>query len=208
MRNFALFRGVGFCAVLISWYVSFYYNVIIGWTIYFMVSSMTSELPWVRCGNEWNTEHCWGGHNDTFNITHLPNNRTSPALEFFDRGVLELHLSKGFDDLGAPKWQLVLCVFSVFVILYFALFKGVKSSGKLRVLLNVPTNHENFLLILQIISPNAELSHVWHKNHVDFTNYANEDGTPYLFTRNDYYYKKDVSAGLYAKAEGYGKIWH
>lgn len=126
-----LFKGVGFCAVLISWYVSFYYNVIIGWTIYFMVSSMTSELPWVRCGNEWNTEHCWGGHNDSsFNATHLPNNRTSPALEFFDRGVLELHLSKGFDDLGAPKWQLVLCVFSVFVILYFALFKGVKSSGK------------------------------------------------------------------------------
>ncbi|XP_035213043.1 sodium-dependent dopamine transporter-like isoform X1 [Stegodyphus dumicola] len=131
-----LFKGVGFCAVLISWYVSFYYNVIIGWTIYFMVSSMTSELPWIRCGNEWNTERCWGGLNGSTNISSLgnstvvPNNRTSPALEFFDRGVLELHLSKGFDDLGAPKWQLVLCVFSVFVILYFALFKGVKSSGK------------------------------------------------------------------------------
>ncbi|GBM44699.1 hypothetical protein AVEN_216276-1, partial [Araneus ventricosus] len=35
--------------------------------------------------------------------------------------------------------------------------------------------------------------------------YANEDGTSYLFTR-EYYYKKDVSAGLYVKAEGYGKI--
>ncbi|XP_054710961.1 sodium-dependent noradrenaline transporter-like [Uloborus diversus] len=131
-----LFKGVGFCAVLISWYVSFYYNVIIGWTIYFMVSSMTAELPWVRCGNEWNTANCWGGYNDsstqreTYNSSTLPNNRTSPALEFFDRGVLELHLSSGFDDLGTPKWQLVLCVFSVFVILYFALFKGVKSSGK------------------------------------------------------------------------------
>lgn len=130
-----LFKGVGFCAVLVSWYVSFYYNVIIGWTIYFMISSMTSELPWVRCGNEWNTERCWGGYNDSnariaANSTHVPNNRTSPALEFFDRKVLELHLSSGFDDLGAPKWQLLLCVFSVFVILYFALFKGVKSSGK------------------------------------------------------------------------------
>ncbi|GBM13110.1 hypothetical protein AVEN_233350-1 [Araneus ventricosus] len=36
---------------------------------------------------------------------------------------------------------------------------------------------------------------------------ANEGGTSYLFTR-DYYYKKDVSAWLYVKAEGYGKIWH
>ncbi|KAG8180089.1 hypothetical protein JTE90_027869 [Oedothorax gibbosus] len=124
-----LFKGVGFCAVLISWYVSFYYNVIIGWTIYFMVASMTTELPWVRCGNEWNTDRCWT--NDTAHAAiNRTADRTSPALEFFDRGVLELHLSSGFDDLGAPKWQLVLCVFSVFVILYFALFKGVKSSGK------------------------------------------------------------------------------
>ncbi|GBN80292.1 Sodium-dependent dopamine transporter [Araneus ventricosus] len=64
----------------------------------------------------------------TFEVNKCTNN-----VSFFpliSRGVLELHLSKGFDDLGAPKWQLVLCVFSVFVILYFALFKGVKSSGK------------------------------------------------------------------------------
>ncbi|XP_042909495.1 sodium-dependent dopamine transporter-like [Parasteatoda tepidariorum] len=130
-----IFKGVGFCAVLISWYVSFYYNVIIGWTIYFMVSSLTLELPWVRCGNAWNTDLCRGGYNETEKLFDnstdgVHKNWTSPALEFFDRGVLELHLSSGFDDLGAPKWQLVLCVFSVFVILYFALFKGVKSSGK------------------------------------------------------------------------------
>lgn len=128
-----LFQGVGFCAVLVSWYVSFYYNVIIGWSIYFMVSSFTDELPWLRCGNEWNTERCWGGHGNNDSSSSMsthPLNRTSPALEFFDRAVLELHMSKGMDDLGAPKWQLVLCVFSVFLILYFALFKGVKSSGK------------------------------------------------------------------------------
>ncbi|GBN87862.1 hypothetical protein AVEN_123224-1 [Araneus ventricosus] len=41
---------------------------------------------------------------------------------------------------------------------------------------------------------------------MDFMYYANEDGMSYLFTR-DYSYKKDVSAGLYVNAEGYGKIW-
>lgn len=40
-------------------------------------------------------------------------------------------MSKEMDDVGTPKWQLVLCVFSVFLILYFALFKGVKSSAKI-----------------------------------------------------------------------------
>ncbi|GFU92935.1 hypothetical protein TNCV_2080811 [Trichonephila clavipes] len=33
-------------------------------------------------------------------------------------------------DLGNPKWQLVVCVLVAFVILYIALFRGVKSLGK------------------------------------------------------------------------------
>ncbi|XP_064467217.1 sodium-dependent noradrenaline transporter-like [Ornithodoros turicata] len=130
-----LFKGVGYCAVLVSWYVSFYYNVIIGWALYFMFSSFRSELPWSHCGNPWNTENCYTGSfldisrsNNTTQIS--PTNRNSPALEFFNRAVLELHSSSGMHDLGVPKWQLVLCVFLVFVILYLALFKGVSSSGK------------------------------------------------------------------------------
>ena len=35
-------KGVGYCCVLISWYVSFYYNVIIGWTVYFIITTLTS----------------------------------------------------------------------------------------------------------------------------------------------------------------------
>ncbi|GBL92845.1 hypothetical protein AVEN_4547-1 [Araneus ventricosus] len=68
---------------------------------------------------------------------------------------------------------------------------------RLRVLLNASTNHENFLLILQnrLSKHTAQLNHVWYKNHMDFMYYTNEDGTSFLFTR-DYYYKKDVSAGL------------
>ena len=36
------FKGIGYCCVMISWYVSFYYNVIIGWTIYFIYITLTS----------------------------------------------------------------------------------------------------------------------------------------------------------------------
>lgn len=35
-------KGVGYCCVLISWYVSFYYNVIIGWTLFFIFTTLTS----------------------------------------------------------------------------------------------------------------------------------------------------------------------
>ncbi|KAK8781570.1 hypothetical protein V5799_017088 [Amblyomma americanum] len=79
-----LFKGVGYCSVLVSWYVSFYYNVIIGWALYFMFSSFRAELPWSRCGNPWNTASCYSGtlaQNDS--EAPAADNRTSPALEFF-----------------------------------------------------------------------------------------------------------------------------
>ncbi|EPY89921.1 Sodium-dependent dopamine transporter-like protein [Camelus ferus] len=46
------------------------------------------------------------------------------------RGVLHLHESHGIDDLGPPRWQLASCLVLVIVLLYFSLWKGVKTSGK------------------------------------------------------------------------------
>lgn len=48
------------------------------------------------------------------------------------RAVLEMQMSDGLHEIGYPKWQLVLCLFVVYTMLYLSLFKGVKSSGKLR----------------------------------------------------------------------------
>jgi len=46
------------------------------------------------------------------------------------RGVLGLHLSQGLEHIGQPRWQLVLCLMAVFTIMYFCIWKGVKTSGK------------------------------------------------------------------------------
>ncbi|XP_030187566.1 sodium-dependent dopamine transporter [Lynx canadensis] len=46
------------------------------------------------------------------------------------RGVLHLHESRGIDDLGPPRWQLTSCLVLVIILLYFSLWKGVKTSGK------------------------------------------------------------------------------
>ncbi|KAF9411481.1 hypothetical protein HW555_009722 [Spodoptera exigua] len=130
-----LFKGVGFCAVMVAFYVSFYYNVIIGWAFYFLVSSARSELPWVHCDNSWNTEQCWdsgrvNGTNRTDVRYQGPLSHFTPASEFFHRAVLEMQHSEGLNDLGFPKWQLAICLGLVYVTLYLSLFKGVKSSGK------------------------------------------------------------------------------
>lgn len=46
------------------------------------------------------------------------------------RNVLEQHLSDGLDYMGPIKPSMALCVFGVFVLVYFSLWKGVRSSGK------------------------------------------------------------------------------
>jgi solute carrier family 6 dopamine transporter-like protein 3 len=78
--------GVGFTVILISFYVGFYYNVIIAWALHYFFSSFTMELPWIHCNNTWNSPNCSDAHtsnssdstslNDTFG--------TTPAAEYFE----------------------------------------------------------------------------------------------------------------------------
>lgn len=81
--------GVGYAVVLIAFYVDFYYNVIIAWALYFFFASFSTELPWTRCINNWNTANCHelDGSNDTESNSNRPytplQNRTSPAMEYF-----------------------------------------------------------------------------------------------------------------------------
>ncbi|XP_034256054.1 sodium-dependent serotonin transporter isoform X2 [Thrips palmi] len=117
-------KGVGYAICLIDIYVGMHYNTIIGWALYYLVESFQSELPWTSCNNTWNTPNCTPVVGEQFNYS------TSPAKEFFERSVLEQHLSDGLDRMGPIKWSLALCVFGVFVLVYFSLWKGVRSTGK------------------------------------------------------------------------------
>ncbi|KAK6633143.1 hypothetical protein RUM43_012887 [Polyplax serrata] len=135
-----LFKGVGFCAVLVAFYVSFYYNVIIAWALYFLTASATPDLPWIHCNNSWNTDDCWesaqAGISTTENISHylrMYNETGTDSDNLFEtqciRAVLEMQWSDGIHSMGYPKWQLVICLLIVYIMLYLSLFKGVKSSG-------------------------------------------------------------------------------
>lgn len=48
----------------------------------------------------------------------------------FSRRLQEVDKAKGFENLGHVKWELALSLLVVFVFVYFALWKGIKSSGK------------------------------------------------------------------------------
>ena len=44
-----LFTGIGAAQVFVSSIVSIYYNVIIAWSLFYLVASFTTSLPWAKC---------------------------------------------------------------------------------------------------------------------------------------------------------------
>lgn len=41
-----------------------------------------------------------------------------------------LNISSGLDEVGEFNWELMLCLMAVWVMVYFCVWKGVKSTGK------------------------------------------------------------------------------
>ncbi|CAF95116.1 unnamed protein product, partial [Tetraodon nigroviridis] len=52
----------------------------------------------------------------------------SPVIEFWERKVLRL--SGGLHELGNISYEMVLCLIATWIIVYFCMWKGVKSTGK------------------------------------------------------------------------------
>uniref|UniRef100_A0A667Z883 Transporter n=1 Tax=Myripristis murdjan TaxID=586833 RepID=A0A667Z883_9TELE len=124
-----IFKGIGFAICIIALYIAFYYNTIMAWALYYLLSSFRSTLPWTTCTNSWNTVNCNRYMSTDHNIS-WSNSSTSPAEEFYTRQVLQVHLSSGLHQLGSVSWQLALCLLFIFTIVYFSIWKGVKTSGK------------------------------------------------------------------------------
>ncbi|KAJ8302631.1 hypothetical protein KUTeg_019027, partial [Tegillarca granosa] len=127
-----LCRGIGYASCFMAYIVAFYYNVVIGWAFYYLFNSFSFTLPWSSCNNSFNSPRCWqlDWSNNNTNVTYNSNQSVSSSFEFFERGMLSLHKSSGIDDLGEVKWQLMLCTLLTFTMLYFCLWKNVKSAGK------------------------------------------------------------------------------
>ncbi|XP_053721049.1 sodium-dependent noradrenaline transporter [Synchiropus splendidus] len=172
-----VFKGVGYTVIVIAFYVGFYYNVIIAWSLYYLFSSMTAELPWLNCGNYWNSENCTdpGAINGSVlgNGTSYAKYKITPAAEYYERGVLHLHESKGIHDLGLPRWELTLCLVAVVFILYFSLWKGVKSSGKVVYITATMPYVVLFVLLIRGITLPGSMDGIRAYLHIDLNRLNN-----------------------------------
>lgn len=123
-----LFQGIGYGSQVVVLYSSIYYIIILAWAFLYLFSSFSNEVPWASCRNSWNTETCVEFDRiGDLNIT-IAANATSPVREFWERRVL--NLSPSIHELGEIRWELALCLLLSWVICYFCVWQGVKSTGK------------------------------------------------------------------------------
>ena len=52
------YTGSGHASIVILTLLCIYYNIILGWSLYYLFMSFTSKLPWSHCDNDWNTDNC------------------------------------------------------------------------------------------------------------------------------------------------------
>ncbi|XP_065104255.1 solute carrier family 6 member 6a [Paramisgurnus dabryanus] len=126
-----IFTGIGYASVVIVSLLNVYYIVILAWGLYYLLQCFQHELPWARCRHSWNTENCVEDtvrKNKTLWLSANAVNLTSPVTEFWERNVLSI--SSGIDEVGGLKWDLALCLLAVWIICFFCIWKGVKSTGK------------------------------------------------------------------------------
>ncbi|CAH1110602.1 unnamed protein product [Psylliodes chrysocephalus] len=128
-----ILKGVGYATMTIVFLLDVYYCVIIAWTLFYIYSSLTSELPWSHCGKWWNTENCYEKNVTLINSTNLtmPNVtqlRSSPVEEFFDQRVLGI--TSRLEDIGGVQWNIFIALCIGWIIVYAIIRKGLHQSGK------------------------------------------------------------------------------
>ncbi|XP_017494709.1 PREDICTED: sodium-dependent serotonin transporter-like, partial [Rhagoletis zephyria] len=122
-------KGLGYAICMIDIYMGMYYNTIISWSLYYLYVSCQSlvnfSLPWDDCSHAWNTDRC-----QTLEQPAVELSSVSPAEEYFLNHVLQINTSSGIDSLGPIRSSLAVCLMLIFLVVYFSLWKGVKSTGK------------------------------------------------------------------------------
>lgn len=132
--------GVGMGSIVALFLLNIYYIVILAWALLYMISSFHSPLPWSTCGNSWNTDQCVSivkanaTRNNLSNLYFGAANSTSlnrrhdSTVEFWENRILQI--TDGIENVGGFQWELVFCLAVVWILCFFCIWKGIKSTGR------------------------------------------------------------------------------
>ncbi|KAI5617784.1 sodium- and chloride-dependent GABA transporter 2, partial [Silurus asotus] len=128
-----MFEGIGIASQVIVVYLNIYYIVVLAWAVLYLFSCFQAKLPWISCDNEWNTGASLGHrvYLMSSNVTQFDMSAeykvVSPEEEFW---LYRVQRISSDDFLGPPHYDLTLCLLLVWIICYFCIWKGVKTTGK------------------------------------------------------------------------------
>ncbi|XP_053530089.1 sodium- and chloride-dependent neutral and basic amino acid transporter B(0+)-like isoform X1 [Ictalurus punctatus] len=151
-KSVPILQGVGITMMLLSTFVSIYYNVIIAYGIYYMFASFQFPLPWSDCSS-WSEMDCNNTVREYCNMTAynlsliaenvsvVADGNQNCSEEFLIRAPLQstseqywdhvaLQRTSSMDETGSVVWHLALCLLLGWILIAAALYKGIKSSGK------------------------------------------------------------------------------
>ena len=113
-------------------------------------------MPWSLCSHPWNSRFCsermrienlrnQTGEEKHFSELHnlfyfnktqtlesMNQTKISSADEYYNIYMLGINHSKGLTNLGNIKIDLLLCLISIFILMYMCIYRGVKSTGKVK----------------------------------------------------------------------------
>ncbi|XP_043932840.1 sodium-dependent neutral amino acid transporter SLC6A17 [Protopterus annectens] len=111
--------GIGFSSCLVCFFVGLYYNVIIGWSIFYFFQSFQYPLPWYECPLT---------KNGTIAIVEPECDKSSATTYFWYRDTLDI--SNSISESGGLNWRMTICLLTAWIIVCMAVIKGIQSSGK------------------------------------------------------------------------------
>ncbi|XP_078028165.1 sodium- and chloride-dependent transporter XTRP3 isoform X2 [Epinephelus lanceolatus] len=109
--------GIGLASVVTSLYLCLYYNIINGWSFWYLFHSFQSVLPWAECPINSN----WTGPIEECETA-------TPTQYFFYRQTL--NISSSIEENGGIHTGQALCLLLSWLITYLFIVRGVKSTGK------------------------------------------------------------------------------
>ncbi|KAK5608479.1 hypothetical protein CRENBAI_024879 [Crenichthys baileyi] len=111
--------GIGVSSLMVCGFVGLYYNVIIGWSIFYFFQSFQYPLPWAECPFK---------KNGTQAIVEPECEKSSATTYFWYRQTL--NITSTIDDTGGLNWKMTLSLLVAWILVCLAVIKGIQSSGK------------------------------------------------------------------------------
>ncbi|XP_046747581.1 sodium-dependent nutrient amino acid transporter 1-like isoform X1 [Diprion similis] len=120
------FKGIGFGVTVAVFSITTYYCALMALTLFYLLSSFQSVLPWASCREEWG-DTCYSSSGIS-NATS--NSSQSSSAELFFLNVVLNETDDISNGIGIPSWRLVLCLAGSWLAVILVLSRGMKSAGK------------------------------------------------------------------------------